>query len=238
MDCLLPQISASQIRIPGDVCYLPEHRLLIQSELRRLPGPALSDRSAAAALAVFHGLAANTHFSPAARVQDEHERTLTLVGKVFPGLVRELGDVSDVVMATLESTSPSPLVLLHGDAHLGNLYPIVDGRVGIIDLDRVVPGKAEEDLASFLTFKMWIRLREKLDPELVLWELPRFVAIYNSHAAAAVRLHDVYVMLAHKMITERIQRGISRAKISDARDISSFIRLTRRCLEAAKHCDD
>ena len=238
MKSLAKAMPDSRIRIPDDVSYIPEHRLLIQSEIQQVPNQALSNSAAASALAAFHQL--STEDAPARldSAQFEHDSVLAIVDKVLPGLMSETRDVSEAVLAAIKETPHSRPVLLHGDAHLGNLFPIADGLTGVIDLDRVAWGRAEHDLASFLAFKVWLHLRDRLDPDLVLCELPRFVATYNTSAKHALSVRSVFLTLAHKMISERLRRGITRGKVSDAREILSFISIARRCLEAAGHCHD
>ena len=234
---LLPQLDGARIRIPDDVSYVAESRLLIQSEVMRDASRSLSYHGAASALAAFHGLSAASAPLREDDVIAEHTAVIELVRSVLPA---QLGDVvaasSNVQTALLELEQPTP-VLVHGDAHLGNLYPIANGRTGVIDLDRVAWGRADDDIASFLAFAIWLRLRNRHDPKRVLGELPSFVAIYNRMAMQPVSCRSVYLRLAHKLIAERVRRGIARGKVSGASEILAFVRIAEQCVDAARHCD-
>jgi len=238
MNSLAPKLTGSAIRIPDDISYIPEHRLLVQSEIRRAPKQSLSHREAAVALAAFHELTAEDAPVRTDNPQAEHQNVLEIVDKVFPGLINEIREVSESIVEALELAPHPESVLVHGDAHLGNLFPIAGRLTGVIDLDRVAFGRADDDLASFLAFKAWLRLRDRLDPDLVLWELPQFVATYNNCAKRPVRVKGVYQRLAHKMIVERVRRGITRGKVSDASEILGFLRIARLSLEAARRYYD
>jgi len=237
MEQLTPQLTASCIQIPDDISYVHEHRLLIQSEVQRDPRRQLSYRAAASALAAFHKLSVE---GAPLRVDDaelDHAAALQLVGKVFPDHVGEVAAVSAAVLNELAQMSPQDPVLVHGDAHLGNLFPVIGGRTGVIDLDRAAWGRADDDLASFLAFATWIRLRDGKDPGRILGDLPNFVKLYNKFARHAVAVRGVYLRLAHKLICERVRRGISRGKISGVGEIMDFTGLAEQCLLRASQYD-
>jgi len=231
---LARELHHARIRIPGDISYLAEHRLLLQSEVPRDTKRTLSYRAAADALAAFHGLSIESAPHSVENPESEHAAVLELVRNVLP---QQLSAVSAASAAVLEALAAAPAtqpVLLHGDAHLGNLFPVTGGCTGVIDFDQMAWGRAEDDLASFFAYTIWRRLCRQQDPELALRDLPSFVAIYNSFAKRAVAVQDVYVRLAHKLIAERVRRGIIRGKVSGVAQILDFARIAEQCLAVAR----
>jgi len=232
---LAPKLCDARIRIPDDISYLPEHRLLIQSEVLRDSSRTLSYRAAASALATFHGLSVDGAPQRIEDIDSDHATVLELVASVLPEQLPVVRAASIAVRKALaEAPSPTNTVLVHGDAHLGNLFPVAGSDVGVIDLDQVAWGWAEDDLASFFAFTIWLRLRKKQDPQLALRDLPHFVAIYNRYAENPVIAGTVYRRLAHKLVAERIRRGIARGKVSSAAQILDFVRIAEQCLAAAR----
>jgi len=237
MERIAEQLTASPITLPNDVTYLANHRMLIQSEVLQNKKNSLSMDTAAFALAKFHSLDFADAEVSASNAEVDHSAALAIVKDVFPQLYPTIESLSALILTASRYLEDAPFVLLHGDAHLGNIFNTVDGRVAFIDLDRVRRGPAEEDLASFLAFKAWLQVRENKDPELVLLQIPQFVHAYNVHALSTVNETSLYIRLADKMLTERIRRGIVRGKLSGISEIAIFEAFARQCIVKAGVCD-
>ena len=233
MQQLVAQLDGTSISIPDDVSYLPHERLLIQSSLVRDATARLSDATVAGALAQLHGLQASAPPIGGDDSATHYESILKLVANTFPSLLTSMCRIAGDVRKALQKTPATGAVLLHGDAHLGNLFPLVNGRIGVIDLDRMCWGPPEEDLASYFAFKLWLQLRRRQSADALLQQFPHFLRTYNREAPSPVSTQRAYIVLAHKMITERIRRGIVRGKLSSASELVEFARLACRCLQAA-----
>lgn len=238
MQQLAAQTHNSNIRIPDDVTYFSDQRMLVQSALLRDESHALSNTAAAGALACFHSLSASGAREYIGNTDVNHDATLALIAETFPSYSNEVHQASAATRIALRATSRTEDVLLHGDAHLGNLFPMPDGRVGVIDLDGVRLGPPEEDLASYFAFKLWLKLRDRQDVDALLKQFPVFLQAYNLDARIPVSIRRAYQVLAQKMITERIRRGITRGKIADASELLGFTRIAFACLEAGERCHD
>lgn len=174
MKQLNDQLHNSDICIPGSVTYVSEERVLLQSALQRDFAVQLTDAQAATALARFHALSVvgvreNDHDYSASQLH-----TAALIKAVFPGEAHSVSQVIMLIRAALAGTTTGPRVLLHGDAHLGNLFPLQCGRVGVIDLNGMCWGAPEDDLASFFGFRMWLELRDGGITDDVLARFPDF----------------------------------------------------------------
>lgn len=239
---LAAQAHGSNIRIPDDVSYFPEHRMLVQSALPRDEAHALSNTTVASALACFHGLSASAAHHDTDRNNmnrdANHDATVALIAATFPSCSADIQCVSAGIRDALRAGASTEDVLLHGDAHLGNLFPMPDGRVGIIDLDQVHLGEPEEDLASFFAFKLWMALRERQDVNALLKQFPEFLDAYNLEARIPVSIKRAYRVLAHKIVTERIRRGIRRGKIADASELIRLAQIAVGCLDDAERSND
>jgi aminoglycoside phosphotransferase (APT) family kinase protein len=206
---------------------------LLQRSLQRDTSTSLQLHDAARALAQFHSLPQ----SSAPQIIDSSEgdiiATSSLVYAVFPSAADRVAGIGSSIVEQLHNSSASTPCLIHGDAHLGNFFPLIDGRIGIIDLDTTVVGPAEWDLASFFGFKIWIAMRERCDVELVLSTFPSFVGAYNESTVNPVSLSRACIVLAQKMLTERISRGICRGKITGLHELNTFLDVAERCLVMA-----
>lgn len=223
-----------QIRFPQDVTYLPSYRLLIQPALPRDPGRRLSDVEVADALARIHRLSVNAPAMDDPDPEREFETVRSLVADTFPELMGSLTRINAEIHSAMNDTDSSPAVLLHGDAHLGNLFPLHDGGIGVIDLDRMRHGPPEDDIASFFAFRIWLELRNQGSVDAVIEDFPKFLSVYNRRAPHPVADRIAWLMLAHKMVLERVRRGVARGKFSNGTEIVDFARIACRCLEAGR----
>lgn len=228
---LAVQIRDKSIAIPSSTTYLSQYRMLLQSALPRSPSRPMSMRRAAQGLAEFHSLTADA----AKRLVDVKakniERAIALVDNVFPAQADPVRRIAEQVQAQLDTTAPGPEGLLHGDAHLGNLFTLTNGKTGFIDLDGVAIGPREHDLASFFAFKLWLAIREQRAVAPVVAAYPDFIAAYNEVAREPVSLTRAFATLAEKMLTERIVRGISRGKLAGESEVTDFLDIASMCLK-------
>ena len=232
------QTASRSIVLPIGPTYIASEKLLLQPALPRDDKASLSNTAAAHALAVFHGL--STRYARCRRVteSDALRQTEELVAQLFPEHGPALRSLCRDIEDRAERLHDSRHVLIHGDAHLGNLLPLTGNRVGMIDFDRVSWGYPEQDLASFFGFKLWLRVRDRQSTKEVLDAYPEFVESYNRMAPHPVPLFRAYLCLATTMITERISRGITRCKLTDSDELAQFIRLGTRCLELDEYAHD
>ncbi len=233
MTQLRTQCKTSSIAVPASVSYFAGHRLMLQSALPRDPGAMLSLEQAAGALAEFHRMDLVGVPEFAETSDDEIEAALSLVRAVFPGSIGAVKRTVDRIRRARATTVSTPDCLLHGDAHLGNIFPVAGGRIGIIDLDSVTKGPPEHDLASFFAFKVWLALRERRVTGRLLEAYPRFITAYNRSAPHRVGIDRAWTVLAEKFVTERIARGIARGKLASEAEMTSFLDLAGLSLRAA-----
>lgn len=233
--CLAEQCQGSRICLAQNTCYLPDYRLMFQSALDHVPGGSLSAAEAAGALAQFHTLQL-----PEALLQTDMPsckeriaRARNLLQAVFPQLLAFHDELARrwIHMPTRQS----PVVLLHGDAHPGNLFRLRDGRIGIIDLDRVHRGAAVEDLATLQAFRLWKCLQSGEDTKPVMDEFENSIDAYDDHTARAIDRRAAYHTLALHLLTDRISRGIARGKVQGAAQILQFMELSNQALDRAGH---
>lgn len=229
------QLRNSDMLIPDSVSYVPEERVLLQSALQRDFETQLTDEQAATALARFHALSVvgmrenDDDYAASQRI------TQALVEAVFPGEAHGVSQVLALIREALAETPTGPRVLLHGDAHLGNLFPLQCGRVGVIDLDGMCWGAPEDDLASFFGFRLWLELRDGGTADDVLARFPDFIDAYNRQANHPVALTRAFAVLAQKLLTERIRRGITRGKIASGSELTGFLYAAICCLDNVWH---
>jgi hypothetical protein len=231
------QSKDKSIAFADSVSYLSDHRMLLQSALPRDPAATLSVERAAAALGRFHQLraaAVPTMADPNAAMLNA---AIRLIETTFPPRTEAASRVAREVKRRLAETGPAPDCLLHGDAHLGNLIPLTNGKTGVIDLDGVMIGPPEHDLASFYAFKLWIALRERHPVDGLLGAYRGFVAAYNKAAPNEVTSERAYIVLAEKLLSERVCRGISRGKLAAEAEIETFLSLARCCLRQSRRAN-
>lgn len=83
--------------------------------------------------------AAESH-APAAKLTEMIEKQTDAVQRLFTD--------AEVVGARLQQAAP-PMVLTHGDVHLGNILQLSTGRIFLVDWDWVMIGMPEHDLMYF-----------------------------------------------------------------------------------------
>jgi len=225
-----PQIGSS-LAIATDTAYLASRRVLLQRALPRDTARRLSDAEAAVALARFHRLSCKAAPYLPNSAAERLDLTISLVRAVFPECLAAVDELSRAILEATRKLSPTPPVLIHGDAHLGNLLPLTDGRVGFIDLDSIGWGRAERDVCSYFGFKLWLEMRAGNSADTLLQSFPLFVEKYNHAAKVPLRLSRAYLQLALTMVVERISRGIARGKIESAADIEQFVALAWHCFD-------
>ncbi len=222
------------IDVPDSVLYLPAHRMLVQSSLQRDTARSCSDEDIAGALAQLHGLP--VRHAPAAMSADPDQVVAAvseLLATTFAHLKSRIVTLWDQVCqarARVDSRRQHACVAIHGDVHLGNFFPLKNGRTGVIDFDSFGMGDAERDLGSYFCFKLWLAIRAGNDPVEVLNTFPQFIDCYNRQASRYVDLHSATVTVAQKLISERIYRGLARGKLSSESELQTFINLTELCL--------
>ncbi|MGB7181603.1 MAG: aminoglycoside phosphotransferase family protein [Burkholderiaceae bacterium] len=226
------------IETPLRIGYLPAHRLLMQSALRRAEAQSLNDANIARALAQLHGLKLSKPGAIAPLLPEQVKQDLNeLLDTTYPHKKARINDIWKTIQQQLVSTAlpdKSHLVPVHGDVHLGNFFPLQNGNLGIIDFDSMKLDKPETDLCGFYGFKLWLALRNKESISDTLSQFPEFISNYNSHAKQPVFLKRAYLVLAEKVISERIRRGLARGKLSGEVELIEFMSLAEQCLSAAE----
>jgi hypothetical protein len=227
--------SAAGLAIPSDQAYVDTDRVLLQRALDRDPQRRVDDLAAARALAQFHALRAST--APVARDDSRRdlEATAELAAMAFPAYGARVRALCRKVASMCAAIEPGPVVLLHGDPHLGNLFPLRDGRTAFIDLDAVRLGPAERDLASYFAFKLWLGVRRRQAALPLLPAFDALVAAYNEQASRRVEMASAWLRLAVVMLIERVKRGIVRGKLHHADEMLEFLAVADRSLELAAH---
>ena len=230
---LAAHLADGLLQIPGNVKFLPQERLLLQQALSKLPDGSVSDAEVANVLAILHGIPPAIGLlaePPAAHCQ---LKVRSLLEIMFPRWVNRVASLWDRVSraTSIEHTAP---VFLHGDVHLGNLFALPHGRLGLIDFDAARLGPAVDDLSSFFGFKVWIAIRQKQSIFELLKAYPAFIDHYNCRASVPVRQKDAWLQLAEKMFSERIHRGLARGKLSGEHELLCFTDVAEQCLVEAE----
>jgi len=225
-----PQLE-SDLAVATDITYLSSCKVLLQRALPRDTTRRLGDTAAANSLAKFHHLSSKAAPYVPNSTAERLDLTVSLIRAVFPECRAAVEELSRAILGANRKLSPTPPVLIHGDAHLGNLLPLTDGRVGFIDLDSIGWGKAEQDICSYFGFKLWLELRAGNAPDALLSSFPLFVEKYNHTAKIPLRLSRAYLQLALAMVVERISRGIARGKLESVADIEQFVALAWHCFD-------
>jgi aminoglycoside phosphotransferase (APT) family kinase protein len=223
--------------VPSDVTYLPEYRLMMQTALQRNTSKILEEEQAARVLASYHALSIEDVPTRRRCATEEISNTRQLVEQIFPECMALFDKVCDRLLRVEYGIQEDPKVLLHGDAHLGNLFPLYEKQVGIIDLDAVHKGPAVDDLTTFFAFKLWLSARQEQDFSTLIDRFSNFTAIYNSHADYSVDTSMAYLNLALRMVTERIHRGITRGKLAGEKELFTYLEIADQCVKQADKFD-
>lgn len=224
--------------IPHVTYYSAEHKLLMQSALQRDVSKVLSLGQAASSIAQFHQLEISNDGAYRAAQQPSIDVLLGTVEVGAPDLIPAIIRFSRYLIKLQNQKLPSPTVLLHGDPHLGNIFPLTNGKTGFIDLDGVHWGNAEADLASFFAFKLWCAMRDGNNLSTLLGDYLDFIDAYNSKTDKPVSVANAWLGLAEKLVFERIIRGISRGKVTHPLELKSFLDLANTCLKKAEQAVD
>lgn len=219
--------------VPLVTFYSAPHRLLMQSSLQRDFSHKLTFTEAADALAQFHRLSLPRDVSHPSPQASSVEDLLRMVDITAAALLPKTSELLDSLNKVELDVQPAPQVLLHGDPHLGNIFPLTNGRIGFIDLDGVHRGTADADLASFFAFNLWCALRDGKDALSLLDGFDAFIDKYNNKAETPVPSPNAWIALAKKLIFERVLRGISRGKLRDVSELNAFLELAANCLRRA-----
>jgi aminoglycoside phosphotransferase (APT) family kinase protein len=227
------QLQGGTVRVPQSVCYVEDEKLLLQSSLERDVARSLSDTEVATVLARIHGLSVFGLQHDDGNLAGQRQATEDLVSCVFPEQYAHICQTNRMIGHALAAAMSERRVVLHGDAHLGNLFPLRDGAIGVIDVDGMRWGAAIDDLASFYGFLIWISLRDRRPIDHLLAGFPAFIQSYNRSANSAVNETHAFAMLAQKLVVERIRRGITRGKMVDADELFRLLSAAEICLKEA-----
>lgn len=104
------------------------------------------------------------------------------------------------VLHALWADGPGPLTVIHGDAHIGNVFDD-HGRIGFYDWGMVQPGHALRDAGYFLAMALAPRERRAHEDELLRHYLARRTALGGvpigfDEAWQAYRLYASYTVVA------------------------------------------
>jgi hypothetical protein len=232
------QIDQHAIEIPSHSCYLPEHKLMLQAGLERGRQRVLSESSAASALAQFHSLQIpNCDYGVTQSISDVYRNTRAMLEIKYPDHIARYASAGQRIFSILDESTDSPQVLLHGDAHPGNLFPLANGRSGLIDLDAVHPGAPEDDLANYYAFLLWRDVMLRNSPIEHLAGFRQYISAYNKTSGYKVSLRRSLAMLAFKLLAQRVGRAICRAKSSRG-NLLRLIEGAEACTTQAEQSND
>jgi len=87
----------------------------------------------------------------------------------LPDDVRELGPeaVVDMWARFVSSLADDPVTLLHGDAHIGNTYVLLDDDIGFLDWQVLRRGNWSHDVGYFLISALSPQHRRRSERELI-----------------------------------------------------------------------
>lgn len=96
------------------------------------------------------------------------EQALTLPrADHVPAHLEDRERIQSAVLRLWEQDAEPPHCLIHGDAHLGNLYFLADGRPGHLDWQTAQRGHWAHDVAYFVTGALTVEDRRSHDRELL-----------------------------------------------------------------------
>lgn len=222
--------------VPTPVSYSVEHNALLQPALSRDIKRSATDDEVATALAALHGVALpNSMPIPNAidRFENQLNEVLHLVNNTFSNWTGPIKRLCAEIRQLPNIMTP-PVVTLHGDVHLGNFFPLTDGRLGVIDFDSSRRGDPAEDLCSYFAFLQWIDMKEGKTSRTLLASFDQLIERYNKRSETPVPRTHAYKVLAQQLIFERIRRGLKRGKITGAADLAAFFTLAEQCVSHAR----
>jgi hypothetical protein len=212
-------VLSGKLAIARPLLYEAGDRVLWQEGLegdtleRRHP----DDRIPTSALRRVAGAIAALHVSPVAQIPGRRpDDTLTELREragVLAHARPHLRGRLDRIVSLLAATPPAavPLATLHGDLHPKNVF-LMDGGVGLIDLDNIHRGAAEQDLASWIACMLYRALlrRERLDT--ALDAARAFLRHYEQERAAPIDSDALDWYAGAALVSERAYRSLSRLK--------------------------
>jgi thiamine kinase-like enzyme len=148
----------------------------------------------------------------------------------MPTVFRELGELYIEHVEPLSDLLDSgPQTLLHGDAHLGNLF--LDGqRIGLLDWACTCRGPGVRDVAYFLCNSVSSELRR--EDEQVL--LARYLDALASHGAPAPSSAEAFVAYRRCAVTSWVAATVTAAVGSRMQPIELGMRSMRRATDAIR----
>ena len=226
-------LQQTSIAVPDNVSYHGQHHALLQAALPRNTQRRASDAEVVAALTALHRLPWPAGLSVKTLAPQILFAELTrLLDAIFPAWTAPIRRLYGAIANA--QTYAAPAVPLHGDVHLGNVFPLVDGRIGIIDFDSFRPGDAAVDLCSYFAFTVWIRLKAGASIASSMDDFETLLELYNSRCNRPIDRAHAYRTLAQVLLLERIRRGLKRAKITGFEDLQTFYELAEHCVVQAE----
>jgi hypothetical protein len=102
--------------------------------------------------------------------------------------LRDRDRIADAMHRLWEEAAAASPCLVHGDAHLGNLFLEPSGRAGYLDWQTVMRGPWAHDVASFLVPALEIEDRRRAERDLLRYYLDRL----SSYGADAPRFEEAW----------------------------------------------
>lgn len=160
-------------------------------------------------IAVLHTLPGDGLTEVTARNQrEELTRAIETILSVRPDLEERVSRLAP----RLESSSGADRVHLHGDLHLKNIFRLVKGAVGLIDLDNAVRGDRWLDLASLAAGLWYQALEMQHDHDRVDDQIAWIMAGYQQSSGQTIDKQHWRRMVACKLLSERAYRCVTRLK--------------------------
>jgi thiamine kinase-like enzyme len=97
-------------------------------------------------------------------------------GEGFPAGMRDAQRLKAGMEALADRYSAQPRTLIHADAHLGNLYRTLDGRIGFVDWQNYEAGSWAMDVAYHLSTALKPSVRAEHEDELLTFYLETLAA--------------------------------------------------------------
>jgi Phosphotransferase enzyme family len=189
-----------QAAVPGG-CLPPANDLAI-STLQHL----------GQALARFHMLPLdlpNTSFSD---LDTRIELAVRQISHALPRCAQQLTDLGRALSRLLpDSFAETPLALLHGDLHPGNIL-VAGPAYYLIDLDNLTRGPAVLDLGSWVASELYRALLDHRGTRTVIDAAEHLLDAYCSTRGCAISPRALWIATAYALVSERARRCVTRLK--------------------------
>ena len=231
---LVQAARGSALRVPLPLAYSRHHHTLMVEPVRGRAVGHLEGLDLLTGLAAYGGALATLHSLPLPEALPGTRPVLERVRRKAAGIGVVRPDVEalcDELLGELEARweqATGPLVLVHGDANANNAI-VEDGRVGLIDFERVALGSAGSDIGKVLSLFAYQRalgfITRVEEEERAAAFLRGYSSVRDVPARSLVRVHT------SAALAERAFLAVSRLQPRPLRLVPTLLTEARELLK-------